>query len=350
MAPVISLLDKQSWCVNKVVATAQHREMLDDLVNFFKIKIDYDLNLMKKNQSLSTLTSKILLKMSKIIDVEKPDLVIVQGDTTSVLSIALSCFYHKVKVAHIEAGLRTFDIYNPYPEEGNRVLVSKLAHFNFAPTNDSFKNLIKEGVNKDKIFITGNTVIDSLVSTTKKYKKFPDKLKFLKKDKYILITFHRRENLGEPLINLCESLVSLSNTHPNFDFVISVHPNPNVKNIIIQKLSNISNIYLSPPLIYKDFILLMKNSYFILSDSGGIQEEAPTLGKPVLVLRETTERPEAVNSGLAVLIGTKKKNIIKNVNKLILNKDIYLSMIKKVSPFGDGKASNKIIQYIKKYL
>ena len=346
MAPIISSLEKKPWVNLKVLATAQHREMLDELVLFFNIKIDYDLNIMKKNQTLSEITSKIISKVDFILKKELPDLVIVQGDTTTVMASVLATFYNQIKIAHVEAGLRTNNIYNPFPEEANRILVSKLADFNFAPTEHSFENLLKENVIKDKIYLTGNTVIDSLLETSKRVATLPKKFLFLSKKKIILITFHRRENLGTPLKNLCEAIKSLSKIYPNIHFIFSVHPNPHFKDFIYNELSDIHNVHLTEPLIYMDFVSVISNSYLILSDSGGLQEEAPALSVPVLVLRETTERPEAIDHGVAKLIGTYKDNIVKNVSDLLNDNNLYSTMAKGASPYGDGKAAERICKII----
>lgn len=350
LAPVILNLKKQGWVSLKVVATAQHREMLDDLVNFFNLNIDYDLNVMKTNQSLTDITSKILMEMDKILKLEKPDLVIIQGDTTTVLASGLSCFYNHIKIAHVEAGLRTNNITNPFPEEANRLLISKLVDYNFAPTENALQNLIKENIPKDKIYLTGNTVIDSLIATSLKNPNLPKKFHFIKNKKIILITFHRRENIGKPLNNLCSALKKLSKMYVDIHFIFSVHPNPIFKNVIHHKLANIENIHLTEPLIYKEFISVMKNSYLILSDSGGIQEEAPALSVPVLVLRNTTERPEAIDCGVAKLIGIKTNEIVYYVSELLSNKNLYNSMKVGASPYGDGKSAEKISKILKEKL
>lgn len=350
LAPIILFLKNQNWVNLKVVATAQHRDMLDDLVNFFDIKIDYDLNVMKKKQSLTELTSKILVKMDIILKNERPDLLIIQGDTTTVLSSGLSAFYNNIKIAHVEAGLRSFNINNPFPEEGNRLLISKLADFNFAPTHGAAQNLINEGISVDKIHTTGNTVIDSLLNVSQKKSELPKKFSFLKDKKIILITFHRRENIGKPLQNLCKALKELSLAFTDVHFVFSMHPNPIFRDVIKKEISDINNIHLSDSLIYFDFVSIMKNSHLILTDSGGVQEEAPALSKPVLVLRETTERPEAIEHGVAKLIGLNVIDIVNNVTNLLTNDLLYRDMSRGSSPYGDGKSAERICKILKSKL
>jgi len=353
MAPVIEELKKNKNKFKAIVCvTAQHREMLDQVVDWFGIKVDYDLNLMTDNQFLSELTSKALVKIEHILEAEKPDIVLVQGDTTTAMISALASYYQKIPVGYVESGLRTWDKYNPFPEEINRVLLSHLADLHFAPTSVSRENLLKEGIKKENIFITGNTVIDALFKTVKKKNNNRIKDKKNKKEidlnkKFILITTHRRENFGEPLKNICLAIKELVKEEDfEADFILPVHKNPNVEGVVFANLRNNPKIHLVEPLEYPDFANVMAKSYLILSDSGGVQEEAPSLGKPVLVLRKTTERPEAVKAGTVKLVGTDKNKIKKEVKKLLENKKEYQKIAKAKNPYGNGTASKKIVKVI----
>jgi UDP-N-acetylglucosamine 2-epimerase (non-hydrolysing) len=347
MAPVILALKKEPWVNVRVLATAQHRHMLDQVCQFFNITPDLDLNLMKPNQSLTMLTARLLIDLDDILLEEKPDAVLIQGDTSTAMSSALACFYHKIPIGHIEAGLRTWDIQNPFPEEANRLIISNLSFWHFAPTERAKQNLLKEGIFDEKIFLTGNTVIDALLITANTDTEI--NLALDKTKRLILITCHRRENFGEPFINVCSALKILAQNNPDVEFLYPVHPNPNVKDIAYKMLKKLSNIILCEPLEYSQFVAAMKKSYLIITDSGGVQEEAPALGKPVLVLREETERPEAVDMGVVKLVGCDSKTIISEVQLLLDCKQAYKNMAKGVSPYGDGKASERIVKTLKNF-
>lgn len=335
----------------KVLVTAQHREMLDQVLGLFEITPDFDLDLMKPNQDLSDLTSNILLGCRDVFTKFRPDLVCVHGDTTTTFGASLAAFYQKIDVAHIEAGLRTFDLYSPYPEELNRQFTTKLAKFHFAPTEKSKLNLLNEGVLEERILVSGNTVIDSLLMCVAKLNENVSEVQKLipyKVDSkpFILITGHRRENFGEGFVHICEAIRELAIKYPGFDFVYPVHLNPNVQGPVNKILNAISNVFLIPPQEYMSFVYLMEKSYLILTDSGGVQEEAPSLGKPVLVMRDTTERPEAVDAGTVKLVGASKEKIVSAVSLLIDSKSEYEKMKRAHNPYGDGKACEKIVQYI----
>lgn len=347
MAPVILALKKEPWINVRVLATAQHRQMLDQVNQFFNITPDLDLNLMKPNQSLTMLTARLLIDLDDILLEEKPDAVLIQGDTSTAMSSALACFYHKIPIGHIEAGLRTWDIQNPFPEEANRLIVSSLSFWHFAPTERAKQNLLKEGIFDEKIFVTGNTVIDALLITANT--DIEINLALDKTKRLILITCHRRENFGEPFINVCSALKILAQNNPDVQFLYPVHPNPNVKDIAYKMLKELSNIILCEPLEYPQFVAAMKKSYLIITDSGGVQEEAPALGKPVLVLREETERPEAVDLGVVKLVGCDIKTIISEVQLLLDDKQAYENIAKGVSPYGDGKASERIVKTLRNF-
>lgn len=351
LAPIILAARKISGLELEVCVTGQHREMLDIILTFFSIEPTLDLNVMRSNQSLTSLTATVIQEVSKYLQKSQPDYVFVQGDTTSVLATGISAFYNKVKVAHVEAGLRTWDMTSPYPEEMNRVVVSKIADFHFAPTELAKQNLIKENVTKN-ILVTGNTVIDALLLTAEKLKSTPPQMRalpegfFASDNKIILITGHRRESFGEAFESICTAIYKLAIGNPEIDFIYPVHLNPNVQEPVFRILKNQKNVWLIPPLDYPEFIYLMSKSYLILSDSGGVQEEAPTLGKPVLVMRENTERPEGIEAGVVKLVGTDEKNIISNVQNLIDNTEEYLKMATCKNPYGDGTASVKILEHI----
>ena len=360
MAPVVKQLKKDSKLDTKVCVTAQHREMLDQVLELFEIEPDYDLNIMKSNQDLYDITSNILLKMREVLNSFKPDIVLVHGDTTTTFTTSLAAFYQKIDVGHIEAGLRTGNIYSPWPEEANRKLTANLSKYHFAPTQTAKNNLLKEGVVEENIVVTGNTVIDALFLTLEKIEKDKNlknsiikKLnsKFLQLDsKFILVTGHRRENFGEGFLNICKALKDIATKHKDINIVYPMHLNPNVRKPVLDILDNIDNIYLIEPLEYPEFVYLMSKSYLILTDSGGIQEEAPSLGKPVLVMRDTTERPEALEAGTVKLVGTDKNKIIIEVENLLQNKHEYDKMSKSHNPYGDGKSSKKIVKFLKENL
>ena len=362
MAPLILELKKHSDKIETIVCvTGQHREMLDQVLSIFKIKPDYDLNIMKKGQDLYDITSNVLLGLRDIFKQTQPDLVLVHGDTTTSMTAALAAYYQQIPVGHIEAGLRTNNIYSPWPEEINRQLIGRISNYNFAPTPTSSTNLIKEGVEEASIYITGNTVIDSLFWVVNKIKsdellniKLKEEIRTFgydidrlqKNRRMVLITGHRRENLGEGFIHVAQAIQELSTQFPNVDFVYPMHLNPNVRKSIYEVLGNdlshFSNMFFIEPLEYLSFIYMMEKADIVLTDSGGIQEEAPSLKKPVLVMRDTTERPEAVEAGTVILIGTDKEKIVYNVNKLLKDKTHYQQMAKAINPYGDGKACERI--------
>ena len=354
MAPVILSLKKQKKLICEVCVTAQHRDMLDQVLTFFQIKPDYDLNIMTGNQQLNTITAKILSALDEIYQQCKPDLVLVHGDTNTSFAAALAAFYRKIKIGHIEAGMRTGDLQLPFPEEGNRVLTTQISNYHFAPTKENVAHLKRSGVKTKNIIKTGNTVIDSLLLTSKKVKSFTSAITdsrltdiIQSKKKIILVTGHRRENLGNPLAQICGALLQIANKFPETTIIYPVHPNPNVNKPVYAALNNTPNIILTHPLDYPDFVLLMKHAYILLTDSGGIQEEGPSLGKPVLVLREITERPEALKAGTVKLVGTKSKNIVQHVSALVTSKTAYQKMSLKINPYGDGNAAAKITKWIK---
>ncbi|OTG90619.1 non-hydrolyzing UDP-N-acetylglucosamine 2-epimerase [Acinetobacter sp. ANC 3832] len=358
MAPLVKEFKKNHKNFEtRVCVTAQHRQMLDQVLEIFEITPDYDLNIMKAGQDLYDITANVLLGMKSVLADFKPDIVLVHGDTTTTLSASLATFYAKIKVGHIEAGLRTNDIYSPWPEEGNRQITGILANYHFAPTEISEQNLLKEGKCQNDIFVTGNTVIDALLYVIKriennielKHKIENEVKKQYKLDdlrRFILVTGHRRENFGEGFINICEGLKQIAINNPNIDIVYPVHLNPNVQKPVNDILSGIENIYLIDPLQYEEFIYLMSQAYFIITDSGGIQEEAPSLGKPVLVMRDTTERPEAVVAGTVKLVGCDRNILFTEAQNLITNPEEYERMAKSHNPYGDGYACSKIVNIL----
>ncbi len=340
MAPLITALRSDDWADTIILATAQHREMLDQTLALFELVPDIDLNVMTAKQSLSGLTAKLVSAMDTIFSDLKPDAVIAQGDTTTVMSAALVAFYHRVPFCHVEAGLRTGNLYNPFPEEANRIFADRLARYNFAPTEAARENLIAEGVPGKWIYVTGNTVIDALLSVARK--DIPLGIDMDPRKKMILVTAHRRENFGRPLLDICAAITELAKAYPDFQFLYPVHPNPNVRDVIMPRLSGLPGVVLCDPLDYGPFVSAMKRAYIILTDSGGVQEEAPALGKPVLVLRNETERPEAVQEGVVKLIGTDKGTICTEVKHLIENSNAYSDMARGASPYGDGKSAARI--------
>jgi len=347
MAPVILALKKEPWANVRVLATAQHRHMLDQVLNFFNITPDIDLNIMRPNQALTTLTARLLLEMDEVLLSEKPDVVLVQGDTTTVMSVALACFYHRIAVGHVEAGLRTWDINNPFPEEANRVIAGRLARWHFAPTESSRQNLLREGIPDQDISVTGNTVIDALLMTAANDLELPIELDPAKR--LVLITSHRRENFGEPFRNICLALRTLSERNPEVQFLYPVHPNPNVKDVAHELLADRPNMILCEPLDYAPFVAALKRAYLIISDSGGVQEEAPALGKPVLVLRDETERPEAVEQGVVKLVGADYDRIVSEAQRLIDDENAYRAMAQGISPYGDGHGAERIATILRDY-
>jgi len=350
MAPVIMKLNKNKESFDSVVCiTAQHRQMLDQVLNLFNIKPDYDLNIMKENQDLWTLTSSVLLQMKQVFEEVRPAIVLVHGDTTTTLATSLSAFYAKIPVGHVEAGLRTFNNENPFPEEINRVVADAISSLYFAPTQRSFDNIKQENQHRQNIFLTGNTVIDALLYTVENRGCALPDIGLNSNLRTILLTSHRRENFGQPLQNICQAVKNIVNKNPDVQVVYPVHLNPNVKNVVYKELGDIDRVKLIEPLDYAPFASLMKQSYLILTDSGGIQEEAPSLGKPVLVLRSETERPEAIEYGTVKLVGTDVEKITTSVQELLDAKENYEKMANAVNPYGDGLAASRIIKAINEY-
>ena len=347
MAPVILALKQQPWADVKVLATAQHRNMLDQVLNFFGITPDFDLDIMQPNQALTTLTARLLLELDKVLLAEKPDIVLAQGDTTTVMTMSLACFYHRIPFGHVEAGLRTWDIQNPFPEEANRVIAGRLTRWHFAPTESSRQNLLKEGIADSDITVTGNTVIDALLMTASKELEIGIELPEDKR--LILVTSHRRENFGEPFRNICRALRTIAEKNPDVQVLYPVHPNPNVKDVAIELLGDCANIKLCDPLDYAPFIAAIKRAYLIISDSGGVQEEAPALAKPVLVLRDETERPEAVEMGVVKLVGPNYDKIVNEAQILLDDPAAYKAVARGISPYGDGKGAERIVAVLKEH-
>lgn len=348
MAPVVRELLKHPEIETKVCLTAQHREMLDQVVDLFQLPVDYDLDIMKQGQSLYDITDRVLLGLKDVLEKEKPDLVLVHGDTTTTFSATLAAFYQQIDVGHVEAGLRTGNMYSPFPEEANRRLTSVLTALHFAPTETARQNLLKENQKDDHIFTVGNSVIDALLATVKKDYVFEDKeLQDIEEHKrIILVTTHRRENLGEPMRNVYRALRRLVETVPDTEVVFPVHRNPLVRQAVKEVLDGVPGIHLVDPMEYEPFTNLMARSAIILTDSGGIQEEAPSLGKPVLVLRDTTERPEAVASGTVKLVGTDEDKVYNTAYKLLTDEEAYREMAESINPYGDGHTSERIVQAI----
>lgn len=340
MAPLVLQLKRATWANITVVATAQHRQMLDQILQLFKIVPDIDLNVMKPNQGLPELTAHLLTDLDKVLAEKAADVVIAQGDTTTAFAAALASFYRRIPFCHVEAGLRTNDIYSPFPEEMNRVLSDHLSYLNFAPTETAKQNLLANGVINDSIYVTGNTVIDSLLEVARQ--NVPHGLALDPSKRLILVTEHRRENFGAPFLNICKTLRTLADTVEDIQIVYPVHPNPNVKEVAYQQLGNHPRILLCNPMDYGPFVSLMKQAYLILTDSGGVQEEAPALGKPVLVLRKKTERPEAVEQGVVKLVGTESHEILAAALELLNNPQAYAQMARGSSPYGDGYAAQRI--------
>ena len=367
MAPLVKEFQKYPKVFDtKVCVTGQHREMLDQVLRIFDIVPDYDLNIMKQGQDLYDVTSRVLLGMRDVLAEAKPDIVLVHGDTTTSTAAALAAFYQQIPVGHVEAGLRTYNIYSPWPEEMNRQLTGRITTYHFSPTPLSRENLLRENVNDNNIIVTGNTVIDALywvVDKIKSDKELSDNLKCLLKDsgydvsrldvgrRLVLITGHRRENFGDGFIHICEAIKTLSQKYPDADFVYPMHLNPNVRKpihkVFGEQLDDLGNLFFIEPLEYLSFVYLMEKSFIVLTDSGGIQEEAPGLGKPVLVMRSTTERPEALTAGTVKLVGTDYDAIVGNVSELFDNPNAYAMMSKAVNPYGDGHACLRIVNFLK---
>ncbi len=350
MAPLVKRLQKEKDIASILCVTAQHREMLDQVLDLFELTPDYDLNIMKPNQSVSRITTNVILGMEVVLERERPDMVLVHGDTTTTFATALAAFYNKIAVGHVEAGLRTYDKYSPFPEEMNRVMTGRLADIHFAPTKQNRENLLAEGICPEKIFVTGNTVIDALLEVVGKPYRFTDKplseIDFSEK-RIITVTCHRRENLGENMKSIFSAIKDLAEEFDDVEIVYPVHMNPKVRRAADLILGNIKRVHLIGPLKYQPFVNLMAQSYFIITDSGGMQEEAPSLGKPVLVVRQETERPEAVAAGTVRLAGTKKETIYEMAKALLTDLSLYQKMAQAVNPYGDGKASERIAKILK---
>ncbi|MEG0884613.1 MAG: UDP-N-acetylglucosamine 2-epimerase (non-hydrolyzing) [Janthinobacterium sp.] len=347
MAPVILALKQQPWADVRVLATAQHRHLLDQVLAFFGITPDIDLNIMRPNQALTTLTARLLLELDEVLLAEKPDVLLAQGDTTTVMTAALACFYHRIPFGHIEAGLRTWDMQNPFPEEANRVIAGRLARWHFAPTEGSRQNLLREGTPDGDIIVTGNTVIDALLMTAERELELGIDLDPAKR--LVLITSHRRENFGAPFRDICRAIQTLAERNTEVNFLYPVHPNPNVKDVAYEVLGQCANIHLCEPLDYAPFVAAMKRSYLIISDSGGVQEEAPALGKPVLVLRDETERPEAVEEGVVKLVGPNYERIVAEAQLLLDDELAYKAMARGISPYGDGHGAERIVTVLREH-
>lgn len=354
LAPVILELKKHSKIKLKICATAQHREMLDQVLKIFEIIPDIDLNLMKPNQTLSDLSAKILIKIDKVIKNEKPDIVLVQGDTTTAMTTALVSFYNKIPVGHIEAGLRSNNLYSPFPEEVNRKIISMLSYYHFTPTEKAKNILLNEGLNSKQIFMTGNTVVDALQiilnkPVSKTTKEIMKKIRFYdaeNKKELILVTTHRRENFGKKLENICQGIKQLTKRNQNIIIVFLVHPNPNVCKVVNRILGKTERVLLIKPVEYDTIVHLMKIAKLILTDSGGIQEEAPSMKKPILVMRNETERFEGIEAGIAKLIGTDTKKIVEETEKLLKDSFSYNAMIATTNPYGDGKTTKRIVNIL----
>jgi len=348
MAPVVKALQASDRFAVRVLATAQHRHMLDQVLKVFDIQPDIDLDIMRPNQALTALTSRLLLELDGVLQAEKPAVILAQGDTTTVMTVALASFYHHIPFGHIEAGLRTGDMANPFPEEMNRVIAGRLSRWHFAPTESARQNLLREGVPDEQIWVTGNTVIDALKSVADQRPEIGIELNDSKR--LVLVTAHRRENFGEPFREICRAVRTLAERNEDVQVLYPVHPNPNVQAVAHEILGGHPRIVLCPPLDYLPFVAAMQRAYLILSDSGGVQEEAPALGKPVLVLRRETERPEAVDAGVVRLVGPDFDRIIDEAQRLLDDEAAYRQMARGVSPYGDGLAAGRIVSILAKAL
>ncbi|CCC58015.1 MULTISPECIES: non-hydrolyzing UDP-N-acetylglucosamine 2-epimerase [Caloramator] len=352
MAPLVKELEKREEFESIVCVTAQHREMLDQVLDLFNINPHYDLNIMKERQSLTGITTRVLEGLENIFKEAQPDIVLVHGDTTTTFAGSLAAFYNQIKIGHVEAGLRSFNKYFPFPEEMNRKLTGALSDLHFAPTKTAKENLLREGVNEEFIFVTGNTVIDAMETTVeRKYVFETEELNSIdfKNKKVIMVTAHRRENWGQPLENICEALKKIALEFKDVEIIYLVHLNPAVKEVAYRVLADVERVHLLPPLDTKETHNLMDRSYMVVTDSGGLQEEAPHLGKPVLVLRDVTERPEAVKAGTAKIVGTETDNVYENIKRLLIDKDEYKKMANAINPYGDGRASERIADAILYY-
>lgn len=348
MAPVIWALRNEPWAEVRVLATAQHRNMLDQVLSLFGIVADIDLDIMQAGQSLPTLTARLIQRIDQVLSDDAPDIVVAQGDTTTVFAMALCCFYRGIPFAHVEAGLRTFDRRSPFPEEMNRFVAGYLADLHFAPTARARDNLVKEGIAANRIIVTGNTVIDALLQQASR--KSITHLPVDPEKRLILVTTHRRENFGKPLEEICDAVLDIVARHEDIQILFPVHPNPRVSSIVNAKLVNKPRVVLCEPLDYADFVFALKQSFLVLTDSGGVQEEAPALGKPVLVLRTETERPEAIEAGVAKLVGVDRDAIVTAVDLLIADQGHYREMSQGGSPYGDGHAASRIVYSLQAFL
>lgn len=345
MAPVILALRECSWCELTVVATAQHRQMLDQVFGLFGITADIDLNLMRDNQTLADVTARALTGLDQVLADIRPDAVVAQGDTTTVLATAMACFYRRIPFCHVEAGLRTHDLEQPFPEEFNRVVASVVTRLHFAPTDGGRDHLLREHVPPANIHVTGNTVIDALLWMAAQQPALP--VQITPGRRLILLTVHRRENFGEPLANICRAALALVRDNPDVELLLPVHPNPHVKETVGRLLGGQDRIHLTAPLEYDQFVAAMQRSHLILTDSGGVQEEAPSLRKPVLVMRAATERPEAITAGVALLVGTGEADIREQAQRLLDDEAHYAAMASGASPYGDGAATQRIIELLR---
>ncbi len=370
MAVLVQKLNNADGLEHRFCVTGQHRQMLDQVLELFELRPDYDLDIMQAGQDLTDITCKILMGLRELFKTFKPDVVLVHGDTTTCLATSLAAFYAGVKIGHVEAGLRTGNLQSPFPEEANRVLTDRLTDFYFAPTPRNVQMLVNEGIDKSKIVLTGNTVIDALLYVSDKVNGFSDKIdektraifesrkpsdwpsgleakaSFSKSSLILLVTGHRRENFGDGFIQICDGLKELAESYPDLQIVYPVHLNPNVQKPVYERLGNLKNVHLPAPMDYADFVFAMKQSWAILTDSGGVQEEAPSLGKPVLVMRDTTERPEAVDAGTVKLVGANRENIVLAVRELYENEVVYKRMSEANNPYGDGLASERIVAFL----
>jgi UDP-N-acetylglucosamine 2-epimerase (non-hydrolysing) len=352
MAVLVKRLNEAAGIEHKLCVTAQHRQMLDQVLQLFDIQPDFDLDIMQSGQDLTDITCRILTGMRELFKTYRPDVVLVHGDTTTCMATSLAAFYAGIKVGHVEAGLRTGNLQAPFPEEANRVITDRIADYYFAPTDRNIQTLLQEGILPHKIIKTGNTVIDALLYMSYKVDQFSDKIDssiqaiFGSNKKILLVTGHRRENFGDGFIQICDALATLALQYPDLEIVYPVHLNPNVQQPVYERLGNLPNVHLPAPFDYADFVMAMKNSWAILTDSGGVQEEAPSLGKPVLVMRDTTERPEAVDAGTVKLVGANRENIISAVVELLSNEAVYNLMSQANNPYGDGLASDRIVAFL----
>lgn len=348
MAPLILALKKEAWADTRVLASSQHRHLQDQVLSHFGIHADIDLDIMRPHQSLTTLTARLLAEFDTALQAEQPDAVLVQGDTATAMTAALASFHQRIPVGHVEAGLRTGDIDRPFPEEAHRIIIGKLARWHFAPTASARRHLLQEGIPDPAIFVSGNTVIDALLMTSRNMKAKSD-LNLAPDQRLVLVTAHRRENFGAPLRSICTALATLAHDNPEVRFLYPVHPNPNVRAVAQEMLGAISNIRLCAPLDYVGFVAAMKRAYLVISDSGGIQEEAPALGKPVLVLRDETERTEAVEQGVVRLVGANCERIIREAQRLLDDADAYRAVARGISPYGDGHSAPRIVAVLKQH-